>query len=345
MKKTTLFSLLGVLIIMVALTMGGCKKKNDEEHHPYSYSPSFVVIGEMYTSEGYTYFAFEFNCTSDAVEITEIMVVGPNGTETYSYGGEIYGQDIPFYLYDADGIIFLYNEGTFTFTIRGFIRSGSYSGDSFNESISWGVITPCPGTPHVTWQNQTYNTVQIKDQCWMRENLNYAIGNSWCYNNDPANCSTYGRLYDWQTVMNGASSSNYVPSGVQGICPTGWHIPSDAEWKILEGSADSQYGVGNPIWDVEGWRGFDAGLNLKSTVGWNNSGNGTNKTGFTALPSGFRGRSGNFLDLGNHTHFRTSTEYTAWPGALRRTLSYDKNGVDRYVDYLERGHSLRCLKD
>ena len=145
---------------------------------------------------------------------------------------------------------------------------------------------------------QTYNTVLIGSQCWMKENLNYATGNSWCWGNNSSNCDTYGRLYDWATIMNGESSSNGVPSGVQGICPTGWHVPSDEEWKILEGTVDSQYGVGDPEWDDTGYRGYDAGNNLKSTNGWNLGGNGTDSYGFTALPGGYRGPRWEFLRPG-----------------------------------------------
>lgn len=76
----------------------------------------------------------------------------------------------------------------------------------------------------------------------MAENLNYETGNSWCYDNDPSNCTTYGRLYTWDAAMNGEESSNNVPSGVQGVCPPGWLLPGYEEWKTLEGNADKQYG-------------------------------------------------------------------------------------------------------
>jgi hypothetical protein len=101
-------------------------------------------------------------------------------------------------------------------------------------------MNPCPGTPTVTdYDGNTYNTVQIGNQCWMKENLNTtrdAGGNNisrYCYSNTNANCENYGGLYTWATLMNGAASSNGNPSGVQGICPTGWHVPSDAEWTEL----------------------------------------------------------------------------------------------------------------
>jgi len=62
--------------------------------------------------------------------------------------------------------------------------------------------------------------------------------------------------------------------GVRGICPPGWHLPTDEEWKVLEGAVDSQYGIGDPEWDNYYYRGFDAGTNLKSISGWYYEGNG-----------------------------------------------------------------------
>ncbi len=188
----------------------------------------------------------------------------------------------------------------------------------------------CPGIPTITYEGQVYNTVLIGSQCWLKENLNYETGNSWCYDNDPANCDIYGRLYDWQTALT--------------ACPSGWHLPSDDEWKILEGTVDSQYPVGDPIWNNTEWRGFDAGKNLKSTTGWTSGGNGTNDFGFTALPGGYRFPTGNFYHLGNLSYFWSSTEYstnTAW----HRRLHYTLDEVSRLINGKELGFSVRCLQD
>ena len=84
---------------------------------------------------------------------------------------------------------------------------------------------------------QQYEWVQIGGQVWMAENLNYdqdSYGNDWYYGNDTSLGDVYGRLYDWPAVMQGAGSSNNNPSGIQGVCPDGWHVPSDEEWKELE---------------------------------------------------------------------------------------------------------------
>ena len=164
---------------------------------------------------------------------------------------------------------------------------------------------------------QAYNTVQIGDQCWMAENLNigYMINGTeemtdngviekYCYDDNPANCDEYGGFYQWNEMIQYMSAT-----GLQGICPEGWRIPSDDEWKILEGTVDSQYPVGDPIWNNMGWRGFDAGLNLKSTNGWYNNGNGTDLFGFTSLPAGCRNYNGSFSYINNRTRFWTSTEH------------------------------------
>lgn len=178
---------------------------------------------------------------------------------------------------------------------------------------------------------QFYNTIQIGTQCWMAENLNFETGNSWCYQNNSSNCDFYGRLYDWETAL--------------GACPIGWHLPSDDEWKILEGNADTQYGVGDPEWNYQGNRGYNAGKRLKSTNGWN-SGNGTNAVDFTSLPGGYRGTSGSFSYIGYSCWLWSATEHPIYSSkAWRRTLSYDKDEINRYHYDKESGFSVRCLRD
>ncbi|PJA37351.1 hypothetical protein CO181_03835, partial [candidate division WWE3 bacterium CG_4_9_14_3_um_filter_43_9] len=138
-------------------------------------------------------------------------------------------------------------------------------------------------------------------------------GHFYCYDDNEANCDTYGGLYQWDEMMQYTATQ-----GVQGICPTGWHIPTDDEWKVLEGTVDSQYGVGHPQWDLYLWRGFDAGKHLKTTTGWNTN-TGTDTFGFSALPGGASGPDGNFVFLGSLVYWWTSTEYSStnkWCRAL-----------------------------
>lgn len=162
----------------------------------------------------------------------------------------------------------------------------------------------------------------------------------YCYNDIENSCTIYGGLYYWDEAM------QYVTdNGVQGICLPGWHIPSDEEWKILEGTVDSQYGIGDPEWDDTGFRGSDANQNLKSTSGWFDSENGTDLYGFTALPSGYRKHEdGSFFGLTWNSTFWSSTEIVG-SGSFARYIDYIIVGVDRGNSDTEVGRSLRCLKD
>ena len=183
-----------------------------------------------------------------------------------------------------------------------------------------------------------YLTIQIDDQCWMQENLDYETGTSWCYYNSSAYCDTYGRLYTWNTIMNGAGGSNMVPSGVQGICPEGWHLPSDAEWCIVTQHIDPTVDC-----DDTGYNGTDGGTKMKSTWGWSSGGNGTNESGFNSLPSGSMGIY-HFDDLFLFSYHWSTTEDA--PGyAWLIKMNYGLPTIGRYFSAKNRGYSVRCLKD
>jgi uncharacterized protein (TIGR02145 family) len=211
----------------------------------------------------------------------------------------------------------------------------------------------CPGMPTVTdIDGNVYNTILIGSQCWMKENLNVGtmINGSqdqtnngtiekYCYDGSAANCDVYGGLYQWDEIMGYSTTP-----GVQGICPPGWHIPTDDEWKILEGTVDSQYGVGDPIWNNHNWRGFDAGKNLKSTSGWSSGGNGTDLFGFGALPGGYRYAGGSFNDLGYYGDWWSSGDDSD-EAPFRRRLGWLVPWSGRDYSYQTNGFSVRCLRD
>ena len=188
----------------------------------------------------------------------------------------------------------------------------------------------------------TYATVSIGNQCWMAENLRYDVpsvfGASDTINSASAS-TTYGRLYDWATVMNNSTTSSSNPSGVQGICPNGWHLPSDSEWNEME------MALGMPAADTAntGYRGTH-GTEMKSTTGWSNSGNGTNASGFNAFPAG-RYYSGSFGFLGDYALFWSSTENSSTSGVWGRYLYYGSTGVYRSDIPKPNGYSCRCTKD
>ncbi|MDD5508645.1 MAG: FISUMP domain-containing protein [Bacteroidales bacterium] len=230
--------------------------------------------------------------------------------------------------------------------------------DTVVISFASVIGQPCPGIPTVEYEGQVYNTVQIGEQCWFKENLNVgtkinsnqngyqqtnnSVIEKYCYDNDETNCLVYGGLYEWPEAM------QYVTTeGAQGICPAGWHIPTDNEWKILEGTVDSQYGVGDPEWDGIYWRGYDAGGNLKETgtTHWASPNTGaTNSSGFSGLPGGYRyDINGSFYYLGIYGNFWSSSQsdmINAWYRHLHCTYVH----VYREYYYKDDGFSLRCLK-
>lgn len=218
-----------------------------------------------------------------------------------------------------------------------------------------------------------YAAVEIGNQKWMAENLKYLPSVTgpeadseteayyYVYGYDGSNVSEakasenyakYGVLYNWPAIMNGEASSASVPSGVKGVCPTGWHLPSDDEWKILTGTVDSLYGVGHYVWNETGIMGYNAGRKLKSTYDWlpdfsGADGNGTDDYGFRALPGGDRNQyTGSFTLLGGYGEWYSSTEYSA-VSAYRRSLvhHWDKDKVARDWIGKSYGLSVRCLKN
>jgi uncharacterized protein (TIGR02145 family) len=163
---------------------------------------------------------------------------------------------------------------------------------------------------------KVYKTVQIGEQVWMAENLNFEAIGSVCYENDPANGKKYGRLYNWETAMK--------------ACPKGWHLPSDEEWSMLFAFAGGD--------DV-------AGNILKASSGWNENGNGTDEFGFAALPGGNGLRyGGSFRNVGDDGNWWSATKYSV-SCACYRNIHFCLANVDRLDDGKGYLFSVRCVKD
>ena len=140
--------------------------------------------------------------------------------------------------------------------------------------------------------------------------------------------------------MAGASSSSASPSGVKGICPSGWHLPSDAEWEQLAQYVSDQKGPYSKSDDNWG----EVGKHLKATSGWNNNGSGTDDFGFSALPGGYRDYGGYFYDIGDYGFWWSSTEYDS-KYAWYRYLLCSYSGFYRYYYCKDNGFSVRCVRD
>jgi len=224
---------------------------------------------------------------------------------------------------------------------------------------NFGLITSIPTI--LNWEcsvdfldtrdNQIYKTVLIAPQCWMAENLNIGImipggyGSSndgilekYCYGNDTNNCVIYGGLYRWNEMMEYS-----IMEGAQGICPDGWHIPTDMEWSGVSHFLDQTVN-----YNLTGWIGTDVGTKMKSTTGWESGGNGTNASGFTALPGGWGHQGGAFTGLTASAFFWSSS--TVVPGAANmawwRLLDYNRDNIYRVsLNSSNLSYSVRCLMD
>ena len=185
-------------------------------------------------------------------------------------------------------------------------------GNSSSSSGGGGGYTGSYGS--ITYEGQTYKTVKIGEQTWMAENLNYEAEGSKCYDNNPANCTKYGRLYNWETAMT--------------ACPSGWHLPSDADWTTLTNYVGSS----------------TAGTKLKAASGWFGNGNGTNDYGFSALPGGGGYSNGSFNFVGDRGEWWSATEYDAGR-AYSRFMTYLGRSVGRYDGSKSNLNSVRCIKN
>ena len=209
-----------------------------------------------------------------------------------------------------------------------------YGGTNYgNDSNCGGGGYPSSNSSGGNTCNANFRTVTIGSQTWMAENLNCNVAGSKCYNNQTSYCDTYGRLYDWATAMALPSSCNssYCSSQIQskhrGICPSGWHIPSNDDWDRL-----MNY-VGG--YETAGWY-------LKATSGWNSGGNGTDQFGFSALPGGYSG--GSFRDVGYVGYWWSASEHYSnyASGWYMDCLSEDAGWVSIDKSYL---FSVRCVQD
>ena len=264
--------------------------------------------------------------------------------------------------------------GSFSSTVTGWLPGKTYYvrayainsvGISYGEEriyhtfiVPNGDAQPCPGDSTLTdYDGNVYNTVQIGNQCWMKENLRTThlsdgtviplgtttnLDTAFYYDihNNPATLPQYGYLYNWVAAMHGTTGSNTNPSGVQGVCPTGWHIPSNAEWSQL-----SQYLRQHGVYTCDG----GVAKSLASTAIWNmnnvwacsvgNDLGQNNASRFNAYPVGSFPYN-NFKDC---AYFWSTTE--------EEDIGYEMR-IDRIESTMELlecsktcGFSIRCLRD
>lgn len=232
-----------------------------------------------------------------------------------------------------------------TYFVRAYVinRAGVAYGEELSFRTKLGDI-----------EGNLYETVNIGTQVWMTENLrttkynnnttipNIIENNAWQALTGPGYCwfdndikykATFGALYSWQTINEGA------------LCPTGWHVPTDGEFNILE----IYLGIPADQVDFWGWRGTDQGKKMKSILGWENGGNGTNTSGFNGLSGGYRQATfGDFYALGVLTYWWTSTDDSAngkSDVAWYRRLDATNNDIYKATTLKRGGKYVRCIKN
>ncbi len=189
----------------------------------------------------------------------------------------------------------------------------------------------------INYDGKFYKTEEVGNQCWFAENLNYETEEgSWCYNGVVDNCDRYGRLYSLETALKGSKEET-----TQGVCPNGWHVPSDNDFKILERELGMSRLDAN---DVE-WRGGSARVGDKIKTASDCTQRGSDFCGSSELEllmGGNRAPAGAFLRMGTHTYLWTSTYVNerAWS----RLFSINNAGVYRETASIRNGFYLRCLK-
>lgn len=219
--------------------------------------------------------------------------------------------------YNLDGQV---NETDIAFIWE--INSGKGKDWSIDDNFIWNC-----GIPIYDFRDgQMYNTVQIGDQCWMAENLNYDFGTSFCYENQPSNCETYGRIYSSGSANN--------------ACPSGWHLPDYSEWEVLVDYLGGNSIAGGKMKSMGTLQG-GTGLWIDPNIG------ATNESSFSALPGGYYiafSTIGNFFDINESANFWTSTTYII-PHVYRLSL-FNSNTTASFGTFEEwDGASVRCIKD
>lgn len=283
------------------------------------------------TSASYTHNLFGYitsKTNGSGISDCKISVLNPDGTESQLFA---YTSSSGYYqiLTVPQGNRTLRLTEKCYFETQIFMANSNYQ---FDAEFETELTDPRDG--------KIYDVVEIGGKAWMAENLNYGQridgffnqednqnSEKYCYEDIESNCNTYGGLYQWNEMM----QYNTTP-GIQGICPEGWHLPTDDEWTSLV----DYIGGG----DIAGGK-----LKEKGTTHWDSPNTGaTNESGFLALPGGECVDFGNFYFLGTHAYFWSSTEYNN-PDAWIWTMNYNSLEAFHVYGDEDSGFSVRCVRD
>mgnify|MGYP001296975610 FL=1 len=328
MKKSVYF-MLSLFIISVMIIAHGCKKKGDPPQittiEVTDVTNNSAKSGGNIISDGGCEIIEKGVCWNTTGNPT----VEADQKTTHGKGSDSFTSNLTGLKPDA------------TYYVRAYATNGP--GTSYGDEISFT-------TKVADADGNLYNTVKIGTQVWMTENLkttkyndgsgipNVTDNQEWTTlktgayawaNNDEKNKPIYGALYNWHAVETGK------------LCPTGWHVPTDNDFKTLE----ITLGLAQSEADGTGWRGTNQGSQLKTTEGWEQNGNGTNSSGFAAPPSGYRYYGdGTTKGLKLICYFWTSTPSNDLSSIYRR-LDAEESAIYRSATHNEAGKSVRCVKN
>ena len=264
--------------------------------------------------------------------------------------------------------------GEFTATLTGlpigklyFVRAFATNAKGTAYGNQMHFLAGCDTKTLTDYDGNVYNTVTIGTQCWMKENLkttHYSDGwplewRNWGWSNEEPyyyfpnqnidNVTEYGLLYNWPAVMRNSPATDSLPSGVQGICPPGWHVPSDAEWTAM-----TNYVTNHPEYHCNG----SIGKAIADSIGWQNSniscspGNDlftNNSTGFSARPAGTT--ESDYRELGKRAWFWSASRDWYFNHPIARALYYTEIDIANTGTWNVNGlmpkqaNSVRCLRD
>ncbi|HRR04010.1 MAG TPA: FISUMP domain-containing protein, partial [Bacteroidales bacterium] len=264
------------------------------------------------------------------------------------------------------------NLGTFTSNITNLTPNTTYYvrayatndiGTAYGNEVSFTTPDFPPNCGTVTDRDgNVYKTVIIGSQCWMRENLRttkYADGTAillgtstnsstpyrYYPNNNSSNVSTYGYLYNLAAALYNEECSSNNPSGVQGICPDGWHLPSSLEWWDLRDTLqlepshhcnDDDQNLAKALASSSGWNSHDGTCTVGNDLTANNS------TGFSSVPAGFY--NSGYFNFGEHSYMWTTTGNKN-VYSIRYTIKYNEAVLGFDSDQAHKAYSVRCVRD
>lgn len=261
-------------------------------------------------------------------------------------------------LNDASNLVGSATSGSFSAALAGLTAGTTYyfsafaqngAGTAFGDTLSFTTTAAAfsCGDP-LNYQGYDYGSVEIGSQCWFAENLQSLLYNddeaipsdldatAWSgdvlgavavYDGDENNAALYGRLYNWYAVETGK------------LCPAGWHVASDEDWKVLE----IALGMSPSDADLSNSRGTDQGAQMKSSDTWGPNWNGTNSSGLSVVPGGYRSPAGVYTQVNVYGALWSST--SSGSGSWTRLLTMGVDDVYRGSNLIGHGFSVRCMMD